>query len=101
MASTYHLKIKFPTKNGIGMEKGDQKLAQSCYMAELGGDRIRGQVLPIEDMDVREDEERRGKPAEDLTDIPLDPEDPKKVTYIGASLQGPLKEKLTRFLQKN
>ena len=27
VASTYHLKIKFPTKNIIGMEKGDQKLA--------------------------------------------------------------------------
>ena len=92
VASTYHLKIKFPTKNGIGMEKGDQKLARSCYITSLRVDGIRGQVLPIEDMDVREDEERRGKPTEDLIPIHLDPEDPKKVTYIRASLQGPLKE---------
>ena len=83
------------------MEKGDKKLARSCYIASLRADGIRGKVLPIEDMDVREDEERRGKPAEDLIHIPLDLEDSKKVTYVGASLQGPLKENLTRFLQKN
>ena len=35
----------------------------------------------------------------DLT--PLDPKDPTKVTYIDASLQGPPKEKLTKFLQEN
>ena len=39
--------------------------------------------------------------TEDLIPIPLDPEDPTKVTYISASLQGPSKEKLTKFLQKN
>ena len=29
VASTYHLKIKFPTRNGVGEEKGDQKMARS------------------------------------------------------------------------
>ena len=52
-------------------------------------------------MDVREDEERQGKPSEDLIPIPFDPEDPKKVTYIRASLQGPFKKNLTRFLQED
>ena len=50
VASTYHLKIKFPTKNGIVMEKEDQKLARSCYIAALRADGIGGQVLPIEDI---------------------------------------------------
>ncbi|XP_074342421.1 uncharacterized protein LOC141679970 [Apium graveolens] len=40
-------------------------------------------VLPIEDMDVRENDELRGKPSEDLVQIPLDPLDSEKVTYIG------------------
>ena len=52
VASTYHLKIKFPAKNGIGMEKGDQTLAQICYIAALRADGVVGQVIPIEDMDV-------------------------------------------------
>ena len=101
VASTYNLKVKFPTKIGVGMEKGDQKLARSCYVAALRAYGIGGQVLPIDDMDVREDEERRGKPAEDLIPIPLDPVDPKKVTYIGASLKSPLKERLVKFLKEN
>ncbi|XP_074362238.1 uncharacterized protein LOC141702473 [Apium graveolens] len=33
--------------------------------------------------------------------IPLDSLDPEKVTYIGASLDKPLKGQLTTFLQKN
>ena len=52
-------------------------------------------------MDVREDKERREKQDEDLIPIPLYPEDPTKVTYICASLQGHSKEKLTKFLQEN
>ena len=99
-ASTYHLKIKFPAQNGIGMEKGDQKEALSCYEAALRANEIRGQAHPLEDMDVKEDEERHGKSDEDFIHIPLDPKDPTKVTYIGASLQGPSKENLTKFLQE-
>ena len=70
-------------------------------MAALRPDRVKGQVIPIEDMDVRDDKERRGKPAKDLVPIPLDPEDPKKVTYIGASLENPLREDVIKFLQDN
>ena len=33
--STYHMKIKFPTRNGIGEELGDQKMARSCYIGAL------------------------------------------------------------------
>ena len=60
-----------------------------------------GHVLPIEDMDVRNNEEIRGKPAEDLILIPLILGDPEKVTYIGESLQEPLKVRLIKFLQEN
>ena len=33
--STYCLKVKFPTENGIGEVKGDQVLARECYQAVL------------------------------------------------------------------
>ena len=101
VASTYHLKIKFPTRNGVREEKGDQKIARSCYVAALRPDGTGGQVLPIEDMDVRENEENRGKPVEDLVPIPLVHGEPDKVTYIGASLTEPLKGQITNFLQEN
>ena len=101
IASTYHLKIKFPTRNGVGEERGDQKMARSCYVAALRHDGAGGQILPIEDMDVHEREEQRGKPAEDLISIPLSLDDPNKVTNIGALLPEPLKAEITRFLQEN
>ncbi|XP_017233127.2 uncharacterized protein LOC108207179 [Daucus carota subsp. sativus] len=89
--STYHLKIKFPNRNGVGEEVGDQKMARSCYVGALKSGGVWGQVLPIEDLDVREEEERRGKPTEDLIPIPLYTEEPGKVTYVGALLQEDLK----------
>ncbi|XP_063941292.1 uncharacterized protein LOC135149495 [Daucus carota subsp. sativus] len=99
--STYHMKIKFPTRNEIGEELGDQKMACSCYIGALRSGGTGGQVLPIEDLDVREEEERRGKPAEDLIPISLYTEEPEKVTYIGALLQEDLRQELMRFLRNN
>ena len=33
--STYFLKMKFPTENGIGEVRGDQVLVRECYQAVL------------------------------------------------------------------
>ncbi|KAL8115462.1 hypothetical protein AgCh_022089 [Apium graveolens] len=99
--SSYHSVMKFPTRNGIGEERGDQKMARSCYVASLRADGVGGQVLPIEDMDVRENDENRGRPAEELVSVPLDPENPERMTFIGATLEEPLRGKLVKFLQEN
>ncbi|XP_074327719.1 uncharacterized protein LOC141665633 [Apium graveolens] len=66
--STYHLVLKFPTRNSVGEAKVEHKMARSFYVARWDW----GKVLPIEDMDVRENKKLRGKPAEDLVPIPLD-----------------------------
>ena len=70
VASTYHMKIKFSAKNGIGMEKGDQILARSCYVAALRANRIEvggGASSPQWKTWMSwEGEERRGNPAEEL-----------------------------------
>nr|XP_017228849.1 PREDICTED: uncharacterized protein LOC108204072 [Daucus carota subsp. sativus] len=93
--------IKFPTKNGVGEEIGDQKMARSCYVGALKSGGTGGQVLPIEDLDVREEEERRGKPAEDLVPLSLYPDEPEKVTYVGASLPEDMKSEFVKFLRNN
>ena len=48
-------------------------------------------------------EERRivAEPIEALEDIPLDEDDPRKSTRIGADLEGNIKKDLIRFLRKN
>ena len=48
-------------------------------------------------------EERRivAEPTEALENIPLDEDDPKKSTKIGADLEGKIKKDLIHFLRKN
>ncbi|XP_074347571.1 uncharacterized protein LOC141686435 [Apium graveolens] len=46
--STYHMVLKFRTKTGVGKEKGDHKMARSCYVAALRPDRTGRQVIPME-----------------------------------------------------
>ena len=33
--SAYHMVIKFPTANGVGMVQGDQRVARECYSASM------------------------------------------------------------------
>ena len=33
--STYHMMIKFPTESGVGMVRGDQRVARECYSASV------------------------------------------------------------------
>ena len=35
MKAIYHMVIKFPTTNGVGMVRGDQRVARECYLASL------------------------------------------------------------------
>ena len=33
--SAYHMVIKFPTTNGVGMVRGNQRIARECYSASM------------------------------------------------------------------
>ena len=33
--SAYHMMIKFPTESGVGMVRGDQRVARECYLASM------------------------------------------------------------------
>ncbi|KAK3010982.1 hypothetical protein RJ639_011172 [Escallonia herrerae] len=70
VVSTYHMKMKFPTENGVGEVKGDQAVARQCYMASCQN--RANETLVIEDL-RDETKVERGKPAEDLFDIQLYP----------------------------
>ncbi|KAK3030413.1 hypothetical protein RJ639_037542 [Escallonia herrerae] len=70
VVSTYHMKMKFPTENGVGEVKGDQVVARQCYMASCRN--RANETLIIKDL-RDETKVKRGKPAEDLIDIELYP----------------------------
>ncbi|XP_074336978.1 uncharacterized protein LOC141674155 [Apium graveolens] len=44
--STYHIILKFPTRNGIKEARGDEKMARSCYVAALRPDGTGGRSSP-------------------------------------------------------
>ena len=33
--SAYHMVSKFPTENGVGMVRGDQRVARECYLKSM------------------------------------------------------------------
>ena len=101
IASTYLLKIKFPTRNGVGEEKGDQKMARSCYVAALKPGEVGGQVLPIEDLDVHGEDERREKPVVDLVPISLYLDKPKKVMTFDLKNAGATYQHLEKKMFKH
>ncbi|KAL8155150.1 hypothetical protein AgCh_000513 [Apium graveolens] len=61
----------------------------SSYHSFMKADEVGGQVLPIKDLDIRENDEK------------TTPENPEKVTFVGATLEEPLRGKLVKFLQEN
>ena len=94
VTSTYHLSIKFPTEYGVGEVQGDQLAARECYLAMLAMDE-QTQTMNIEERRVV------AEPTEALEDIPLDEDDLRKSTRIGADLEGKIKKGLICFLRKN
>uniref|UniRef100_A0A6I9QPU4 Uncharacterized protein LOC105037583 n=1 Tax=Elaeis guineensis var. tenera TaxID=51953 RepID=A0A6I9QPU4_ELAGV len=71
VVSTYHLKLKFPTDQGIGEVRGDQALARHCYNIALQRSN-QADPCPVDGLDTRDDlAEERGRPIEDLIPIPL------------------------------
>ncbi|KAK3034435.1 hypothetical protein RJ639_034672 [Escallonia herrerae] len=96
VVSTYHMKMKFPTENGVGEVKGDQAVARQCYMASCRN--RANETLVIEDL-RDETKVERGKPAEDLFDIQLYPGNQEKTVRVGTGLSDDLKIKLVELLR--
>ncbi|VFR03165.1 unnamed protein product [Cuscuta campestris] len=97
--SPYYLCMKFPTPLGIGVARGDQKLARSCYV------RITKKLPRDEMMVVHAHEEMRklegrskAEPAEDVEEVLLDPRAPERKVKIGASLTGSQRKHLMDVL---
>ena len=82
--STYCLKVKFPTENGVGEVKGDQVLSRECYQAVLAAKENHTWM-------IKEKEEEKVKALEivELVDGELT-----KTTRVGTTLSTEMKKKL-------
>ena len=88
--STYFLKVKFPTDNGVGEVRGDQILAKECYQS----------ILATRENHTWMVEEEENK-VETLETVALVEDKPTKTTRIGTTLSPEMRTKLIEFLKEN
>ena len=65
--STYHMVIKFPTANEIGMVRGDQRVARECYLESMKQKAV-GSIY-MDELDMRDEVSIRPTPSEELEPI--------------------------------
>ena len=98
VVSTYHLKLKFPTNQGVGEVRGDQALARHCYNIALQRS-DQSDLCPVDGLDARDDlAEERGGPIEDLVSIPLNDGNAEHVVKIDSNLGEEVRAHLVDFL---
>ncbi|XP_059428567.1 uncharacterized protein LOC132162341 [Corylus avellana] len=91
--STYHLKMKFPTNEGVGEVKGDQVAARKCNNTSL---KMPSGSAPLTINNVGSRKE--GEPVEELVDVAVGEG---KVVKIGSQLTPKVREGLIGFLREN
>ena len=96
--SAYHMIIKFPTVNGVGTVRGDQRVARECYTTSMKQRAVDN--VSVDELDMRDEVLTRPEPSEELEPVSLD-DDPEHLAYIGSKLAEDLKSLLTQFLRQN
>ena len=96
--SAYHMMIKFPTLNGVGMVRGDQRVARECYSASMKQKTVDN--IYLDELDMRDEVLTRLEPSKELEPVLLD-DDPEHLAYIGSKLVEDLKNLLIHFLRQN
>ena len=96
--SAYHMMIKFPIVSGVGMVRGDQRVARECYSASVKQKAVDN--VYMDELDMRDEVLTRPEPSEELEPVSLD-DDTEHLAYIGSKLTEDLKGLLTRFLRHN
>ena len=96
--SAYHMMIKFPTTSGVGMVRGDQRVARECYSASMKQKAVDN--IYLDELDIRDGVNARPEISEELEPVLLD-DNPKHLAYIGSKLAEDLRSLLTNFLRQN
>ncbi|GMH05016.1 hypothetical protein Nepgr_006856 [Nepenthes gracilis] len=71
VTSILHLKMKFPTPNGVGEVLGDQVIGRTCYMSQIAPS---GRTGTVGELDHRDETTlQQAQPGEATDLVPLDP----------------------------
>ncbi|GKV51647.1 hypothetical protein SLEP1_g58282 [Rubroshorea leprosula] len=116
VVSQSHLCMKFPTPMGIATLRGNQEVARHCYITSVtqptkGKDQTpeaipqripdNQQVMGVEIIDNRPEDETRAAPVEDVKEVLIDDRDPSRKTQIGTRLNPEERAELIAFLRAN
>ena len=96
--SAYHMMIKFPIVSGVGMVRGDQRVAREWYSASMKQKAVDN--IYMDEIDMRDEVLTQPEPSEELEPVSLD-NDPEHLAYIGFKLAEDLKSLLIHFLRQN
>ncbi|GKV42001.1 hypothetical protein SLEP1_g49463 [Rubroshorea leprosula] len=116
VVSQSHLCMKFPTPMGIATLRGNQEVARHCYITSVTQP-MKGktqtpeaipqqisdnqQIMGVEIVDNRPENETRAAPVEDVEEVLIDDRDPSRKTQIGTRLNPDEKAELITFLRAN
>ena len=95
--SAYHMVIKFPTTNGVGMVRG-QRIARECYSASMEQKAV-GNIY-MDELDMRYEVSIQPTPSAELELIQLD-DQLEHLVYIGSKLAKDNRDLLIHFLKQN
>ncbi|GKV41128.1 hypothetical protein SLEP1_g48700 [Rubroshorea leprosula] len=116
MVSQSHLCMKFPTPTGIATLRGNQEVARHCYITsvtqpqkgktqtpKVDPKRILDdrQVMGVEIVDNRPEDETRAAPVEDVEEVQIDDRGPSRKMQIGTKLNPEERAELIAFLRAN
>ncbi|KAL0413601.1 UNVERIFIED_CONTAM: Retrovirus-related Pol polyprotein from transposon gypsy [Sesamum radiatum] len=106
VVSTYHQKMKFPTKNGIGEVTCDQKKARRCYNLSLKKGEGSEKLERKEKEDPKGPEQKKFKPermepVEEFKTVELIAHQPEKTTMIGSKMSKVVETMMIEFLREN
>ena len=96
--SAYHIMIKFPTISGVGMVRGDQRVARECYSTSMKQKTVDN--IYLDELDMCDEVHTQLEPSEELEPVSLD-DDPEHLAYISSKLAEDLRNSLTNFLRQN
>ena len=89
---------QIPYYKGVGMVRGDQRVARECYSASMKQKKVDN--IYLDELDMRDEVLTRPEPSEELEPVLLD-DDPEHLAYIGSKLAEDLKNLLIHFLRQN
>ena len=65
--TAYHMVIKFPTANGVGMIRGNQRVARECYSASMKQKKVDN--IYMDELDMRDEVSTQPMPSEELEPV--------------------------------